>query len=173
MQLDLGGIAKGYAGDEVLRVLAGFGITRALADAGGDLVLGDAPPASCGWRVAVGTVDAAGRRVEEVRCLANIAVATSGDTYRYLEADGTRYSHIIDPATGMGLTSRREVTVLAPTGMQADALASAVSVMGEAGLALGTRLPGVAIRLIQWGDEGCEMVQTEAFEAPGTVRDSR
>ncbi len=63
--------------------------------------------------------------------LSDGAIATSGDTYRYVEVDGVRYSHILDPATGLGLTVRRIATVFAPTAAGADALASAVSVLGH------------------------------------------
>lgn len=123
MQLDVGGIAKGYAADEALAVLARLGLRSALVAMSGDLAIGDAPPGKRAWTVAAG---AAPRLLE----LVNAAVSTSGDTEQHLDAAGVRYSHIIDPATGMGLTRAPMVTIVARRGIDADALATAVSVLG-------------------------------------------
>ena len=136
MQIDLGGIAKGYAADEALRVLREHGLSRALVDAGGDIVAGDAPPDKRGWRIAIEPLET-GDGDRSIVELSNAAVATSGDAYQFVEIDGDRYSHIVNPETGLGLTSRSSVTVIAPTGIAADSLASAVSVLGaERGLEL-------------------------------------
>ena len=124
IQLDFGGIAQGYAADECLRLLRTFGIYRALADAGGDIALGDPPPDAAGWRVEIPTIDSS----KTVLSLSNCGITTSGAQYRYLEANGLRYSHIIDPRTGWGLTHRVLVTVQAPSGIEADAWATALSV---------------------------------------------
>jgi thiamine biosynthesis lipoprotein len=123
MQLDVGGIAKGYAADEALAVLAGLNIRSALVAMSGDLAIGDPPPGKRGWSVAAG-------EPAQFLELANTAVSTSGDTEQHLDAGGVRYSHIIDPATGMGLTHAPVVTVIARRGIDADALATAVSVLG-------------------------------------------
>lgn len=129
MRIDLGGIAKGYAADEALRVLRDHGCSRALVDAGGDIVAGAPPPGRSGWRIAIEALNS-GDNGEELIELSNASVATSGDAYQFVEIDGVRYSHIVDPTTGLGLTTRSSVTVIAPTGIQADSLASAVSVLG-------------------------------------------
>lgn len=141
MKLDLGGIGQGFAADECLRVLGTYGITRALADAGGDIALGDAPPGTSGWRietpaeeVPISPSDSAGGG-GHFQMLANCGITTSGTTYRYLEAGGRRYSHIVDPHTGWGLTHRVLVTVQAPNATEADAWATAISVLGPAGWA--------------------------------------
>lgn len=132
MRLDLGGIAKGYALDEALDVVRAHGIDRALVDGGGDVVAGDPPPFREGWRVVLDV----GQGPAGTVVLAHGACATSGDAFRYVELEGVRYSHVIDPRSGKALTSRRAATVLAPTGMQADAWASALCVLEpEAGLA--------------------------------------
>ncbi|RMG66019.1 MAG: FAD:protein FMN transferase [Bacteroidetes bacterium] len=124
MRLDLGGIAKGYTADRLLALLAdAHGLHQVLVDAGGDLRIGDPPPARAGWEVLLPGPDS------QQLVLANCAIATSGDTYRYLERGGTRFSHIIDPRSGWGMSQRRLVTVIAPTGMCADAWASALSVV--------------------------------------------
>jgi thiamine biosynthesis lipoprotein len=121
MQLDVGGIAKGYAADAALAVLKGLGIRSALVAASGDLAFGDPPPGQRGWKIGVDST------ILELR---NAAVSTSGDTEQGLDAGGKRYSHIIDPITRMGLTSGTTVTIVAPTGILADGLATAVSVLG-------------------------------------------
>ncbi len=127
MHLDLGGIAKGYTADQVLETLKERGIYHALVDAGGDITAGEAPPGSKGWKVAVPAYK--GGKNPKPLIVKNCAVATSGDQYRHLVQDGERYSHIIDPRTGKPLTNHRIVTVVAPSGMQADWLASALSVL--------------------------------------------
>ena len=124
MRLDLGGIAKGYALDEALEVLRAHGIERALVDGGGDLLLGAPPPGEAGWSVAV-------ERLVAPLVLARSSLCTSGDAYQHVELEGVRYSHLIDPLTGMALTHQRQVSVIAASGMQADALASALSVLAR------------------------------------------
>ncbi|QDU82140.1 Thiamine biosynthesis lipoprotein ApbE precursor [Polystyrenella longa] len=132
MRLDLGGIAKGYAADEALEVLNAHGIRRALLDFGGDIVVGDPPPGKEYWTVAVAPLKkSTGEEEFQFIDIRNGAVATSGDAYQYVEIDGVRYSHIVDPRTGIGLTDRSSVTVIAPSGMLSDAWASAVSVLGS------------------------------------------
>lgn len=121
MQLDLGGIAKGYAADAMLRVLREAGFPSALVAASGDLAIGDPPPGKPGWRVELGATDS-------VQELHNCGVSTSGDESQFVEIGGVRYSHILDPRTGIGLKNQPVVTVVAPTATESDALATASSV---------------------------------------------
>lgn len=130
MRLDLGGIAKGYAGDEALAALRKQGVSRALIDGGGDIVVGDSPPEKPGWRIGIARLGAEDGPPSRYLTLKNAAVATSGDAFQAVEIGKLRYSHIVDPQTGIGLTVRSSVTVVARNGMTADALASAVSVLG-------------------------------------------
>lgn len=116
MLLDLGGIAKGYIGDQVILELSRHGIRAARYRAGGDIVLGAAPPDSNGWKV-----DLPGIPDQE---LSHCGVAVSGDTQQFLEIEGRRYSHVIDPRTGRGVTTGRMVVVIAASGMESDSLAS-------------------------------------------------
>jgi FAD:protein FMN transferase len=125
MQLDLGAIAKGYAADEALKTLQSLGVKQALIAVSGDIVAGDPPPGTPGWRIAL---EPAGGEI----FLRNAAVSTSGDTEQSRIIGGVRYSHIIDPRTGLGLRSSIAVTVVARRGLDADPIATAVSVMGEA-----------------------------------------
>ncbi len=139
MSLDLGGIAKGYVAQAVLDQLRAEGLSTALVDAGGDLVLGDPPPGESGWRVEFPG--------GETHRLANVAVATSGDRYQYLEVDGVRFSHILDPRTGLGVPDAPTVVVVASDGTTADVLASALTILDrEAGRLLVDGLATVAVR---------------------------
>jgi len=128
MQLDLGGIAKGFVADRMLAVMMKAGFPRTCIAAGGDLRLGDPPPGKTSWRVGLKTFNE--EKPEEVVELANCAVSTSGDLHQFAEIDGKRYSHIIDPATGLGLTERIAVSVIAPNATTSDALDNACCVIG-------------------------------------------
>ncbi|GAA4407676.1 FAD:protein FMN transferase [Nibrella viscosa] len=129
MKLDLGGIGQGFAIDEALKVFHFFGIRSALIDLGGDILVGDAPPNQPGWRIDVGSGKANDADTLTL-ILTNTAITTSGDTYRYLEHNGRRYSHIMDPRSGLGLRHFVRATVLAPDGWRADALTKVFSVAG-------------------------------------------
>lgn len=130
LRIDLGGIAKGYAVDEALKSLRACGIERAYVDGSGDIAVGMPPPGKAKWRIEIAalreTEDSEPVSIEIVNC----AVATSGDAFQAVEIAGRRYSHIVDPRTGTPLSTPSSVTIVAPDGMQADCLASAVSVMG-------------------------------------------
>lgn len=132
MRLDLGGIAKGYACDKALAALAVEGVSRAYVDAGGGMSIGAPPPGRPGWRI--GMIGDSRR----VLLLKSCGVATAGDLEQFVEIDGRRYSHIVDPSTGLGLTNRAMCTVVAPSGFAADAVDTAVCVLGaDQGFALG------------------------------------
>ncbi len=149
MQLDLGGIAKGFAADAALQVLNARGIHRAMIDAGGDLVLGDPPPGEHGWRIALPNPDSHGPGPDRL-VLSRIGVATSGDAYQHLDADGRRYSHIVNPANGTGITDSISTTVLAPDGVTADALATGLSILPAAdALKVADSLPRVSVMLMR------------------------
>ena len=138
MILDLGGIAKGYACDRALAALKDLGIARAMVDTGGGMALGDPPPEKPGWRI--GMLGDASR----VLVLRNCGVSTSGDVEQFVEIEGRRYSHIIDPATGLGLTNQAMATVIAPTGLLSDALDTPICILGpERGLRMSAAQGGV------------------------------
>jgi thiamine biosynthesis lipoprotein len=135
MQLDVGGIGKGYAADQALIVLHRLGIHRALVAASGDLAF------SRRWNIEIGATG----RTEE---LSNSAVSTSGDTEQFLTVDGKRYSHIVDPSTGIALTNQLMVSIVAPRGELADGLATAIRVLGEAkGRQLALKYPGITVHV--------------------------
>lgn len=128
MRLDLGGIAKGYILQEAMAVLRSRGVPSAMIEAGGDIVVGEAPPGQPGWSVYVAGADTV--MLRRARALTNVAVATSGGSEQFVEIDGVRYSHVIDPRTGLGVTGSHLVTVIAGDGALADAAATALSVLG-------------------------------------------
>ncbi|MGI9627172.1 MAG: FAD:protein FMN transferase, partial [Longimicrobiales bacterium] len=141
MSLDLGGIAKGYAADRALGILSARGVSRALVDGGGDLALGAPPPGQEGWLVSLPE----GNRVR----LAHSGVATSGDLHRFVMIDGVRYSHVVDPHSGLGVVDASIVTVVAPDASTADAISSALTVMDpQSGRALASSLEGVWAKVI-------------------------
>ncbi len=152
MQLDLGGIGKGWAADEAIKVLAARSIDRALIDFGGDLTASGPPPGHDAWRVQIDTGlksdDAIGPKESAVD-LVHGAVATSGDVEQHVVIDGVRYSHIIDPRTGEPVTRATAATVTAETGLLADALASAACVLGGKSEVLDRRFEGVAVSVVQ------------------------
>lgn len=164
MALDVGAIGKGYAASEALEVLSARGIRSALVAVSGDLAFSDAPPGQRGWRVQVHSEEGPTVRLPSVLELTNAAVSTSGSSEQHLDVDGRRYSHIIDPASGMGLVKDITVTVIAPHGLEADGLDTAISVLGaERGLALIESRPGVAALIIQRSSAETTMLASSRF----------
>ncbi len=164
MRLDLGGIAKGYAIDEAFVTLRQHGIDRALVDAGGDIRLGAPPPDKPGWLIGVAALEA-DEPPSRYLWLSRRAIATSGDTRQFVEIDGKRYSHLVDPRTGIGLTDHSSVTVIAPDGITADGLASAVSVLGpEAGLKLVDNTPGTAAFVLRAPEGAVETYESSRWK---------
>lgn len=162
MRLDMGGIGMGYAADEALAVLRAHGVTHAMVDASGDVVVGAPPPGANAWRVAIPSRD--GTQTLEV-ALAHAAVTVSGDLYQFVELNGRRYSHIVDPRTGLGLTDQSQVVVVAPDCATADSLATAISVLGPAeGLKLLGAYPGTAARVTRAVEGRFETVASPGFD---------
>ena len=129
IRLDFGGIVPGYAAQRVIDHLKTKNINKALADASGDIVMGDAPPEKEGWVIGINLPENENEIWDKKLELKNFAVSTSGDVYRYIVHNGVRYSHIIDPGTGYGVTSQRNVTVITKYGADADWLATACSIL--------------------------------------------
>lgn len=154
MELDLAGIAKGYAVDRCTALLMERGVTSALVNLGGNIYALGAPPGKRGW--AVGIREARGARsTVGVLLLKNAAVATSGNYENFAEIEGKRYGHIIDPRTGRTVDHMLSVTVVAPTAIAADALSTGLFVMGtERGSELVERLAGVKALFAETSDGG-------------------
>jgi thiamine biosynthesis lipoprotein len=171
MQIDLGGIGQGYAADEAFRILKVGGVTRALVDISGDIRVGDPPPGQAGWRIEIEPLKRGESKTTtgvaeqpQVLLLANAAVSTSGDAYQFVEIDGVRYSHIVDPKTGIGLPSSHSVTLIAPDATTADALATALCLLGpEKGQRLLTRFPETAARFARVVDGELTVTDSPGF----------
>lgn len=129
MKLDLGGLAKGYAGDCAIAVLKKHGITSALFEAGGDIVVSDPPPHSGGWIIEI-VNDQVGNKPRKIS-VKNAGVSTSGSTEQFVIFNGQRYSHIIDPRTGLGMTDPTLVTIVAANGITSDSLSKPACIMGQ------------------------------------------
>jgi len=165
-RLDLGGIGMGYTADRVLDVLRGRGIDSALVDASGDVAAAGRPPGTSGWRVAVAGLTGTGSTAVTIE-LVDAAVTTSGDAFQAVELDGIRYSHVIDPRTGLGVVGPSAVTVIAADCTTADALATAASVLGpREGAALVARFPGAAARFVWLEDGRPRETTTPAWPTP-------
>lgn len=155
MLLDVGGVAKGYAADEALEMLKRAGIERALVALGGDIAVSNPPPGKKGWSIEIAALNLADAPRPPPLLLHNAAVSTSGDAEQFVEIGGIRYSHIIDPRTGKALTGRRSITVVAPHGIDSDALATAVTVMQpEQGLKLIDSRPNTTALIVAQTDQG-------------------
>jgi FAD:protein FMN transferase len=164
MQLDVGGIAKGYAADEALVVLSKVGVRSALVAASGDLAFSDGPPGERGWKVGIDSFDTSETPFTRILRLANAAVSTSGASDQHLDANGTRYSHIIDPKTAKGLTRPITVTIVAGHGIDSDGMSTAVSVLGaEEGLAFVERQPGVAALIVTGERHALRVLESPRF----------
>ena len=143
MGLDLGAIAKGWAVDRAMEKMMARGIRNAIIDAGGDLRVIGARPGKDFWRIGVQHPRDPGALLMTFE-LKDTAIVTSGDYERFFMADGVRYHHILDPATGQPARGCQSVTVLAPTAAEADACATAAFVLGPSkGLAFLRSRPGV------------------------------
>jgi FAD:protein FMN transferase len=173
MSLDLGAIAKGYASDAAIAVLRVKGIHRALVAGSGDISIGDPPPGKSGWLIAVAPLDATGPASRHL-LVSNVGVSTSGDELQHVLIDGKRYSHVVDPHTGLALSDHISSTIIGPDCTTTDGMGTAISVMGpRAGLELIDRLPGTAAFVArQEGDKVATYASRRfhEFEAPEEPR---
>ena len=161
MLLDLGGIAKGYAADEALAVLKRNGIRSALVAAGGDVVVSDPPPGARGWIIGIVPLERTDEPPKDYLCLSDAAVSTSGDSEQHVDIGELRYSHIVDPRTGLGLTNRIGVTVVAKSGTVSDSVATAASVLGpERGFSLINETKGASGLIRQVTTEGLRILSS-------------
>lgn len=166
MALDVGGIGKGFAASEALAAIGALGVRSALVAVSGDLAFSAAPPGQAGWRIRVHREAAEASPVPPVLVLTDAAVSTSGNVEQFLDVDGRRYSHVIDPASRQGLTDDITVTVIAPRGLDADGLDTAMGLLGvERGLALIERYPEAAALVVLRKDDRVEMRSSSRLRA--------
>lgn len=118
MRLDFGGIGKGFAEDEMMKILKENGINSALIEAGGNIVVSNSPTDSPkGWEIFIN---------KERYFLKNSGISTSGDAYQFVEIDGKKYAHILDPKTGIGYAEPHQVSIIAKDGTTSDWISTAL-----------------------------------------------
>jgi thiamine biosynthesis lipoprotein len=166
LQIDLSGYAKGLAADRIAGLLDGYGIANYLVEIGGDLRARGHNVNSAKWRIAIERPDQTGNPVEKIIRIGNLSVATSGDYRNYFEYAGQRYSHTINPQTGRPVTHNlASVTVLAERAALADAMATALLVLGpDAGTAFAER-EGIAAYFLVRDESGITEQASTRFMA--------
>lgn len=164
MRLDLGGIAKGYAVDQAIRLLTQLGVGSALVSGGGDLEVSGPPPDKPAWSIELPPLDAANAPPSRFVNITHAGLSTSGDLFQRLEVNGKRYSHIIDPRTGIGLTDHSLVTVIAPDDFTADSLTKVMSILSpQEALQFIKRTPQIAVRIVRKPGEKVEVYESKRF----------
>jgi thiamine biosynthesis lipoprotein len=163
VSIDLGGIGKGVAVDWAIEKLRSLGVTNAMVKAGGDLRVSGAPPGQAHWTVQLEDPNKEGRRVHIP--LRDAALSTSGNYENFFEVNGRRYSHILDPRTGLPVEGIAACTVIAPSCAESDAWATALFVHGVA-RSLAEFGPRFAIRFTTITNGELAVQQTESFPPP-------
>ena len=166
MRIDLSSVAKGYAVDRLSELLAERGIVDSLVEIGGELRASGQRPEGGPWRLAVESPDPAQARFIEALSVSNVAVATSGDYRNFFEHQGRRYSHLVDPRTGYPVAHELvSVTVVDASCMRADALATALLVLGlDRAISLAEE-QGIAAHFVSRGESALEVHYTSRFAA--------
>lgn len=164
VQLDLSAIAKGYAVDRIWELLSEAGLAAYLVDVGGEVRTRGRRADGRNWSIGVENPEGTG--VAEAVPLRDAAIATSGDYRNFFEYEGRRYSHVLDPRTGWPVSHElTAVSVISSTTVMADALATALLVLGpETGLELAEH-EQIAARLVVRSTDGLTVLRTPAFEA--------
>lgn len=164
MRLDLGSLAKPYAVDEALRVLREHGIRSALVAGSGDMAVSGPPPGTRGWRIELAPLDAPGAPATEFVLLRNEALATSGDLFQHVEINGVRYSHIVDPRTGMGLTDHSLVVVIAKDCQTANSVSTSAGLIGPERALKYAAAKGACVRIVRKPAERVEVRESAGFK---------
>lgn len=148
MRIGFGGIGKGYAADRAKQVLQDLGIKSGIVNAAGDLITWGTQADDKNWTIGIADPDQRDRPFSALN-ISNMAIATSGNYEKYATINGKKYSHTIDPKTGLPVSGIKSVSVLCPSAELADALATPVIVMGvQVGLDLINQLQQVACIII-------------------------
>ena len=152
MRIGFGGIGKGYAADRAKKILADLGIVSGIVNAAGDLTTWGTQPGGDPWTIAI--ADPNTKIPFSYVPLRNMSVATSGNYEKFVVIQGKRYSHTIDPKTGLPVSGIKSVTVISPAAELSDALATPVTVMGiEAGLHMINQMKNIACIVIDDDDK--------------------
>lgn len=148
LRLDFGAIAKGYIIEKAYHHLVADGLPSSLVRAGGDVRCGDPPPGRKGWKIEIANIDDS--RSEPTRFLiSNAAISSSGDLHQFIEIDGKRRSHVLDPKSGIGVLGPMMVTVVATNSMDADAADTTICVLGHvSGIELAKKRTDLIVRIV-------------------------
>ncbi|MCF8405711.1 MAG: FAD:protein FMN transferase [Bacteroidales bacterium] len=153
MKIGFGAIGKGYAAECVKKKLSDMGITAGVINASGDMTIWGQPVDNDIWTIGIANPNFRNMPFSSLK-ITNKAVVTSGDYEKFVVIDGKKYSHIIDPRTGFPASGLKSITVIAPNAELADALATAVFVLGkEVGLDLINQLDQIESIIINEEDE--------------------
>ena len=148
MRIGFGGIGKGYAADKARAVLQNLDVTSGIVNAAGDLVTWGTQPNGKPWTIAIADPDKSITPFSTLN-ISNMAIATSGNYEKYVMIGGRKYSHTIDPKTGLPVTGIKSVSIISPSAELADAMATPVMVMGvRVGLDLINQLKQIACIII-------------------------
>lgn len=170
LYVDLSTIAKGYAVDQVAQLLQTHKIENFLVEIGGEMRVSGIKASGTQWIIAIEKPEAEQRSIQELISIGDNAVATSGDYRIYYEQDGVRYSHLIDPSTGYPITHNVvSVTVIHPSSMTADGLATALIVMGKEKALQLAESNDIAVLLITKEKDGFSEYTSAKFEQLVTV----
>jgi FAD:protein FMN transferase len=148
MRIGFGGIGKGYAAEKAKALLKSMGVSAGIINAAGDLATWGNQPNGKPWTIGIADPEQAQHPFSALD-ITNMAIATSGNYEKFVTIEGKKYSHTIDPKTGLPVTGIKSVSIISPNAEIADALATPVMVMGiEAGLYLIDQLPGISCIII-------------------------
>ncbi len=148
IRIGFGGIGKGYAAEMAKAVLQKNGVTSGIVNASGDLTTWGSQPDGRPWTVGIAHPDIASLPFSYLN-ISDMAIATSGNYEKYVLIDGKKYSHTINPKTGLPVTGIKSVTIICPNAELADAMATPVTIMGiEAGLHMVNQLRGMGCVII-------------------------
>lgn len=152
MRIGFGGIGKGYAAEQAKQLLKSKGIASGIVNAAGDFTVWGSQPDGKPWTIGIANPDTTNQFISSMN-ITNTSVATSGNYEKFVVIDGKRYSHTIDPKTGMPVTGIKSVTIICPNAEIADALATPVMIMGiKAGIDMINQLKGLACIIIDDND---------------------
>ena len=153
MRIGFGGIGKGYAAERAKYILQQNGVASGIVNAAGDLTAWGYQPDGKEWTIGIADPDAA-RTPLSYLSITNMAIATSGNYEKYIMIGGKKYSHTIDPKTGLPVTGIKSVTIISPNAEIADAMATPVMIMGvKVGLNMINQLKGINCIIIDDNDK--------------------
>lgn len=153
MRIGFGGIGKGYAADRAKSVLEANGVNSGIVNAAGDLIAWGTQPNGKSWTAGIADPNASSKAFSQLN-ISNLAIATSGNYEKFALINGKRYSHTIDPKSGLPVSGIKSVTIVSPIAELSDAMATPVMVMGiKAGLDLINQVKGVSCIIIDDNDK--------------------